>query len=311
MRVYDPAPPEGGRLLARGAALLVVLGLVGGACSRSPAFQPTPTAVGADAGVSPGSIDRGGGDALVVRVIDGDTLVVNVGGSEETVRLIGINAPETEECWAAQAAAELSRLAPEGSPVGLTADVSDRDPNGRLLRYLWTPERVLVNEELVRRGAALAVRYPPDTAFADRLEAAQAQAEAAGIGIWAPDACGPAVEAEVGITAVNADPPGDDTLRLNDEWVEVTNYGLRPVPMEGWAVRDESSSNRFFFPDGFVLLPKRRVRIHSGCGAPTSEDLFWCVGRAAVWNNDGDTVFLLDPAGNVHDLYAYGKSAGS
>ena len=47
------------------------------------------------------------------------------------------------------------------------------------------------------------------------------------------------------------------------------------------------------------------MTVHTGCGADTGTDLFWCNEGSAVWNNDGDTAFLLDPRGNVVDTRTY------
>jgi hypothetical protein len=40
------------------------------------------------------------------------------------------------------------------------------------------------------------------------------------------------------------------------------------------------------------------VRLYTGCGAASVSALYWC-NDGAVWNNDGDTVFVLDPSGNI------------
>jgi micrococcal nuclease len=65
----------------------------------------------------------------------------------------------------------------------MVKDVSDRDRFGRLLRYLYAGE-VFVNEEMVRAGLAIAKRYEPDTSMAEILEAAQAGAEQAALGLF-------------------------------------------------------------------------------------------------------------------------------
>ncbi|MGF1617804.1 MAG: thermonuclease family protein [Acidimicrobiia bacterium] len=127
----------------------------------------------------------------VLSIIDGDTLTVALAaGGNDTVRLVGINTPESGECFADEATAVLNALVPPGSQLAMTVDVSDRDRFDRLLRYLWVGQ-MSVNEELVRRGAAIARRFPPDIAMADRFEAAQASAQLAEFGLWAPEACGP------------------------------------------------------------------------------------------------------------------------
>ena len=103
------------------------------------------------------------------------------------------------------------------------------------------------------------------------------------------------------IGAVRSDPPGDESQTPNAEWVEVDNTGDQPVDLTGWGVRDESASHRFTFTDGYRLAGGATVRIHTGCGLPTAADLYWCIRGSAVWNNDGDTAFLVDPSGNVAD----------
>lgn len=80
--------------------------------------------------------------AVVVRVTDGDTLVVRLaGGREESVRLLGIDTPEVHpqmECGGAEATTAMAALAPVGSKVVLVSDPTqgDRDRYDRLLRYV-------------------------------------------------------------------------------------------------------------------------------------------------------------------------------
>jgi micrococcal nuclease len=243
-----------------------------------------------------------GGDARVADVVDGDTLEVRLpGDAVERVRIIGVNAPESSECFADEATAALAALV-DGEEVVLVADRSDRDRYGRLLRYVEV-DGVDVGERLVREGAAVVRVSAPDTAREAVLRAAQDEARAGGTGLWAPDACGAAdpAAAVVRITALRLDADGDDAANLNDEWVEIANEGPSAVELGDWGLRDESASHRFVFPSGFVLDPGALVRVRSGCGVPTATDQFWCATGSAVWNNDGDTAFLVDPDGNVVD----------
>jgi len=121
--------------------------------------------------------------ALVVQVIDGDTITVEGG---YRVRYIGIDAPEIHprleafgmEAWQA------NRRLVEGKEVRLEQDVSEKDKYGRLLRYVWVDD-VLVEAELVRQGLARAKAYPPDTKYQDYLERMETEAKLAGRGIWA------------------------------------------------------------------------------------------------------------------------------
>jgi micrococcal nuclease len=135
--------------------------------------------------------------ARVVRVVDGDTLLVEVHGRTERVRYVGIDAPELArddaavpaECWAAEAATIHAELV-EGVELQLQRDTSDRDRFGRLLRHARIAVgdedgRLLhVGEELVRRGAARARSYPPDTAWDARLAEAESGARSERAGLW-------------------------------------------------------------------------------------------------------------------------------
>ncbi|HHH12439.1 MAG TPA: hypothetical protein ENJ77_01030 [Candidatus Moranbacteria bacterium] len=125
-------------------------------------------------------------EATVQRVIDGDTVVLADG---RKVRYIGTDSPEmggkdgeTAECYADEATAENKRLV-EGRTVIMRPDKSDRDRYGRLLRYLWVDDQ-MINEELVRRGAAVARDYPPNTAYSEKLAAAEESARVEKRGLW-------------------------------------------------------------------------------------------------------------------------------
>ena len=232
----------------------------------------------------------------VVDVIDGDTFVADVDGEQAQVRLIGIDTPEAGECWADEATNMLRGLL--GQRVELAIDQSDRDQYGRLLRYV-VAGGTDVNAEMVRLGGAIARPFPPDTSREQDLEAAQRAARQAEAGLWNPAACGPEESSQITITEISADPPGEDALDLNGEYVDLSNRGDAPVDLGGWIVRDESASHRFTIPEGFVLDAGATVRLHTGCGSPSDSALFWCMQASTVWNNDGDTVFVQDASGNI------------
>jgi micrococcal nuclease len=136
--------------------------------------------------------------AVVTRVVDGDTIWVRpaLGGESQRVRLLKIDAPETDphhggpQCYGAQATAFAKRLLRVGSTVHLIADRQDRDEFGRLLRYVWTQDHRFFNEEAVRQGYARTVLFPPNDRYARRLRAAEAEARAAGRGLWSCDCHG-------------------------------------------------------------------------------------------------------------------------
>ena len=145
------------------------------------------------------------GRATVVRVVDGDTVVVRIGDREEPVRLIGIDTPESvardrpNECYGAEASQRLAELLPPGTEVDLTRDVEPRDVYDRLLAYVQrTSDGLFVNAAQVVEGAAIARDFPPNTTHRGDLERAERAARAASLGLWA--ACG-------GADVPLADPP--------------------------------------------------------------------------------------------------------
>ena len=126
---------------------------------------------------------------LVTRVIDGDTIEVNISGAIYKVRYIGIDTPELsdrrDEFRAlAQEATRFNRQMVEGRLVRLEKDISETDRYGRLLRYVYVDD-IFVEAELVRRGFARAKPYPPDTKYQEYLEEIESEARQASRGIWA------------------------------------------------------------------------------------------------------------------------------
>ncbi len=122
--------------------------------------------------------------------MDGDTVEISpaIGGITD-VRLIGVDTPETKEpgCAPQPYGAEASSYAESvlsGQEVGLEFDVEKADQYGRLLAYVYPEGGEMFNEDLVEGGYAQAYPYPPNTRYADRFAAAQAQASVAGLGLW-------------------------------------------------------------------------------------------------------------------------------
>jgi micrococcal nuclease len=237
--------------------------------------------------------------ATVLQVYDGDTLLVFLEGAEEEVRLLGINAPERDECFADQARAALSGLLASG-PLRLDLQ-EERDQFGRLLAYAYAADTFL-NLALVEGGFALALQdgHPQQAEFLRADE----RAFAAGLGMWAAAACGSPSWAPVTLLDITPNPPGPDEDDLNGEWVLLGNPGDQDADLTGWVLRDESSANRYPFPAGTLLAPGEQVTVHTGCGGDREGDLYWCQD-GPVWNNGGDTALLLDPRGNVAGRLRY------
>ena len=237
--------------------------------------------------------------ATGVRVVDGDTVAATVAGADVVVRLVGINAPERDECHGDDATRALSDALAAGRVRVVAVGTTDRDDFGRLLRAVEVDGRDL-GLEMVRAGHALAMSV--DHPRAAEYRAAQEEAFAAALGMWGPAACGTPAGTGASIAGIEHDPPGDEAADPNLEWVDIR--ADEAVDLGGWRLRDESSAHRFDFPAGLTLAPGAVVRVHSGCGADDAATLHWCADTP-VWNNGGDTVLLQDPHGNVVDRFGY------
>lgn len=129
----------------------------------------------------------------VTKVVDGDTIDVLIGGQKKSVRLIGINTPETVDprrpvqCFGKEASNETKRLL-EGKQVLLTKDVSEVDKYNRLLRLVYLPlengQLLFVNDYLVREGFANNYTYPPDIKFDSQFRQAEQEAREQKRGLW-------------------------------------------------------------------------------------------------------------------------------
>jgi micrococcal nuclease len=131
--------------------------------------------------------------ALVMRVVDGDTIEARIGGAVEDVRLIGIDTPETVkpgtpvQCFGPRASRFSKRLL-TGRRLRLVFGVERRDVYGRLLAYAYLGRR-FVNPILVRRGLARALTIPPNDRFAGLFQRLELAAARRGRGLWG--ACPP------------------------------------------------------------------------------------------------------------------------
>lgn len=160
-----------------GINLLVALGLAV-SCGR-PGTRPADT-------TAPPA-----GSGTVTRVIDGDTIVVDLNGRDERVRLIGIDTPETVsptkpvQCYGPQASQHTKALLPHGTRVRLERDVDERDVYGRLLAYVYRgSDDLFVNLELATDGYAALLTYPPNVAHVSQFVAAVGTAQHRRVGLW-------------------------------------------------------------------------------------------------------------------------------
>lgn len=170
--------------------LLAALVLVGG-CTTPPGVSAHGSAVPAPA-PAPGPVTP----AEVTYVVDGDTIAVTLeDGTEERVRLIGIDTPECSEPaepYAVEAEA-YTRSALDGQTVYLELDAEHRDKYGRLLAYVWTEDPTapdlsvpdaMFNARLLADGYAALLTIPPNVRYADTFVECERAAHVQETGLW-------------------------------------------------------------------------------------------------------------------------------
>lgn len=135
------------------------------------------------------------GTGTVIRVVDGDTVHVLINGEDESVRLIGIDTPEThgpgglKECFGQEATKRAQTLMPKGTRLRVVRDVDMRDRYGRLLAYLYRDsDDLFINLAMAQEGYAAALTIPPNVAHTQEFVAAARKARENDRGLW--KACG-------------------------------------------------------------------------------------------------------------------------
>lgn len=132
----------------------------------------------------------------VTRVVDGDTLVININGVDEKIRLIGINTPETVdprkmvECFGKEASSRMKDLT-DGQNVRLESDntQSTRDIYGRLLAYVYLQDGQMINRKMIADGYAYEYTYMTPYKYQKEFRDVQTLARVSARGLWSPETC--------------------------------------------------------------------------------------------------------------------------
>jgi micrococcal nuclease len=128
-------------------------------------------------------------EARVIRVNDGDTVTLLMENEVYKARLIGFDAPEMgQEPWGKKAREYLrGMLKDSGWNVSVEIGMERYDKYNRLLVYLWTKDKVFVNEKMLADGYAVLFTFQPNSKYAEQFIHAQRLARGKKAGIWGPD----------------------------------------------------------------------------------------------------------------------------
>lgn len=137
------------------------------------------------------------GSYRVVKVDDGDTIVVDWNGQKRTIRLIGMDTPEVVDprkpvqCFGREASARGHQLL-ENQNIKIETDplVGELDKYGRTLAYVFLPDGTLYNQTMIADGFAHEYTYNKQTyKYQAQFKLAETDAKAAQKGFWSPGTC--------------------------------------------------------------------------------------------------------------------------
>jgi len=211
--------------------------------------------------------------ALVTRVIDGDTLIIN---NETTIRLLNINTPEKGKTGYEDAKAFLSSL----ENLTIEFESTGTEKYGRTLARIYAPN--YVNLELVEKG--LATKFLVSENELSVFEKAEKKAVENELGIWSKSDFFGCLESEI---------------NQFEEIIIITN-NCQEINLKDWIIKDESRKN-YKFPE--LIIGK--VKVSSGEG-DNSETDFFLQSKQDIWNNDRDTLYVFDEEGNIAHHHTYG-----
>jgi endonuclease YncB( thermonuclease family) len=268
-----------------------------------------------------GASTAGGGGAekgKVVRIVDGDTVAVDIWGDGTTtpvvIRNAGIQAMEVGQCHSRDATDSMYELA-MGAVVSLTSKSPDSYSLGRPIRFVDVPTRTTVIDtalEMIKRGEALWLVMPPEDGRGRTYHLAMEKAAAAKVGpLWDNDHCGygPSQGAKLKLW-VNYDGDGDDGKYPNSEYIRVLNKGSYAVSVGGWRLRS-AGPDVYTIPAGVSIPAGGTLTLRMGKGTNTASTLFWGLTSAKFPNlypppgSVGSGGYLFDPHGDIRAHATY------
>lgn len=215
-----------------GLTLILFVGALVNAGSYDPGVQAPTGSAPQTASISDAVAEV---SYAVTRVVDGDTLKIDKEGEEVTVRLIGVDTPESVDprkpvqCYAL-AASDRTKQLMQGARITLEFDDSqgEQDKYGRVLAYVRRTDGTFLNEALIREGFAYEYTYNDAYKYQVAFKAAEQEAREQKRGLWADDACEkPTMPSQVQTKdqPTNSPPPAGVSPRPVPKAAEVKSSG--------------------------------------------------------------------------------------
>jgi len=220
--------------------------------------------------------------AVVTRVVDGDTIHVNINGTDETIRLLGMNTPEHNQPYYQEAKDFLINNI-ENKSVELLRDTTDTDRYQRKLRYIYYKDS-LVNVELVQQG--LAPTFMLDgLKYKDKFTNAENFARQNNLNLWkkSTEVCENCIKLK--------------QLDQKNEFFIIKNNCNQDCILKGWFVKDDA--NHFFYLNDLQGGEEKTYN------SSTAVDSNGKLVKTSVWNDDHDRFFMRDDKGELVVFYVY------
>lgn len=217
--------------------------------------------------------------AFVIRIIDGDTIVVSGDeiGNQTHIRLLGINTPEKKMPYSKEAAEFLKHL--EGKGIELLRDREDSDKYKRKLRYVFYDNK-LINTEILQEGLATSF-MTNGLKYETNLKNAELFARNNKIKLWkeSKDECASCIKLV--------------ELNFKNEYFTIKNDCDFSCNLTGWVVKDDA--NHFFYLKELNAFESKTYNSNIDELKKTKE----------VWNDNGDRFFMRDKKGGLVIFYDY------
>ena len=206
----------------------------------------------------------------VTKVVDGDTIKVDINGTIETLRLIGLDTPETVdprkpvECFGIEASNRAKSLL-EGQKVALEADPTQGDKGryNRLLKYVFLDDGRNYNKLMISEGYAYEYTYNTPYKYQAEFKQAEREAREAKRGLWADDAC---TDETKNKPEESSDPPPITDENSGYKFYTSSHYSAKFYYCEtddGW--KSLSEKNLKSFNSEQELLNKFNRILHKPC----------------------------------------------
>lgn len=209
----------------------------------------------------------------VIQVVDGDTLKINLNGRAETLRLIGMDTPETVDprkpvqCFGKEASNKAKELL-GGKKVSIESDPTqgDRDKYGRLLVYIRRDDGLFYNKYMIEQGYAHEYTYNLPYKHQAEFKTAQKAAQEALRGLWSPSSCN-------GDTTQSASNPAP-TTQIQNAPTSGEQATTQPAQTNGKFYTSSYYSATRYYPeacDGWKSLSTKYLKVFDSLNALLTE----------------------------------------